>query len=46
MLLNILLIYVVGTKDNFEQKCDITITKMARESACVCGVKTEKERIF
>lgn len=36
MLLNILLIYVVGTKDNFEQKCDITIIKMVIESACVC----------
>lgn len=36
MLLNIRLIPVVGTKDNFEQKCDITIIKMARESTCVC----------
>ena len=36
MLLNILLIHVVGTKDNFEQKCDITVIKMARDSTCVC----------
>ena len=29
-------IHVIGTKESFEKKCDITIIKMVGKSACVC----------